>query len=261
MNIQKLWMASLLVLTLAACKKDKPAEDTGTSNKTCTLSSFTSQLLGNMETFQIEYAPDGNISKLKSDFNLHYNRKGDSLIISYMGLFRLGYIVYDNANRPKEYFTGDIDEPENFSRTLYQYTGSALVPSQITVNGLIDSNANDYIIKNMIYLGENLVSCDLVITEDGIEQVFALTYEYNLSKKNTAINLYKQLIPLDFNTVGPFNLTRYVSKNAATKLLIPSQKMTGTYAYTWDQWGNMLSQAVIMEGDTMDTESYTYLCK
>lgn len=261
MNIQKLWIASLLVLTLAACKKDKPAEDTGTSNKTCTLSSFTSQLLGNMETFQIEYAPDGNISKLKSDLNLHYNRKGDSLIISLMGVYRLGYIVYDHANRPKEYFVGDVDEPETFSRILYQYTGSALVPSQITVNGLIDSNANDYIIKNMIYLGENLVSCDLVFTEDEIEEVFALNYEYNLSKKNTAINLYKQLIPLDFNTIGPLDLPRYVSKNAATKLNIPSQGMTGTYTYSWDQWGNMLSQAIIMDGDTMDTESYTYLCK
>jgi hypothetical protein len=261
MNKQKLIMACLFVITLAACKKDKSPEDTSNTNKTCTLSSYTNEAFGDLKTFQIEYAANGSISKLKSDFSINFNRIGDSCIISYMGLFRLGYIVYDQLNRPIEYCTKDVDDPESFSRVIYQYTGAAALPKQITVTSLLDSDTFGYTMKNMVYTGENLVSCDFVIEEDGIEQVYALNYEYNLSKKNTAINLYKQLIPLDYNAAGPFNITRYVSKNVPIKLVIPSNGFIGTFSYKWDQWGNMLEQAAIIDGDTIGSESYTYLCK
>ena len=105
------------------------------------------------------------------------------------------------------------------------------------------------------------MSCDFVIEKDGIEQVYALNYEYNLSKMDTAINLYKQLITLDYNAAGPLNIARYPSKNVPVKLVMPSLNFTGTFSYKWDQWGNMLEQAAIIDGDTIDTELYSYLCK
>ncbi len=93
--------------------------------------------------------------------------------------------MYDQLNRPIEYCTSDVDDPESFSRVIYQYTGAA----------------------------------------------------------------------------GPFNITRYVSKNVPIKLVIPSNGFIGTFSYKWDQWGNMLEQAAIIDGDTIDTELYSYLCK